>query len=240
MKKTLVVIMAMAGVAVADVQDGYLTNPGALTWEAIDTLTTTAISGGNTGLEWSSENGANLTKSWELSFDLSVKSIDGLSDEIFGTNGGSGSGAYGWVLNVGSNGQVFLTNGRSGGEDYYVLLSTPNDSFTLGADAASYGESVNVTLSFTKYVNIETNEAAGGLFTLTVGNETVSATIDTNANTIFYEGNSLTRLWTNGGKQKMENIALKEGGVMYIPEPTTAMLSLLALSGLAIRRRRWA
>lgn len=92
-----------------------------------------------------------------------------------------------------------------------------------------------------KYVNQETNRDAGGRFSLTVGEgeaaKTYSADTDINDNLVLYE-NSKARFWTNSAAQKMENISLREGGLMYLPEPGTTTLSLLALAGLATRRRR--
>ena len=53
---------------------------------------------------------------------------------------------------------------------------------------------------------------------------------------------SSIRLWTNGGNEKFSNVALSmldnNKITPAVPEPTTATLSLLALAGLAARRRR--
>lgn len=251
MKKTLITILAMTGVATAAVSDGYLTNPDALTWETINTLTTTSVTSSNAGLEWISAANVGLTKSWEVTFTLSVKTVNGDSDELFGTN--NTSGANGWVLNVGSNGQLFLGTNDSGKSSVAdALIATDTNLVSIGKQMevertdgpttqTTYGDGVVVTLQFMKYVNQETNHDAGGRFSLTVGEgdaaKTYSADTDINDNLVLYENNQ-ARFWTNGTAQKMENISLREGGIMYIPEPGTAALSLLALAGLATRRRR--
>lgn len=250
MKKTLITLLLMSGVAAAAVSDGYLTNPGALTWESIDTLSTTSVTTGNSGLEWTTAENAVLTKSWELQFTLSVKGfVNGTSDEIFGTY--NSSGANGWVLGVDDAGRLFLGNQGGKGEELAAsdaLIQTDTGLVGIGkqvevegATQTTYGDGVVITLQFMKYVNQETSAAAGGKFTLTVGTgdsaKTYSAETTSNDNIVLYE-NSKARFWTNSANQKMENISLREGGIMYIPEPSTATLSLLALAGLAVRRRR--
>lgn len=227
--------MALAGTSVAAVTDGTLANPELLTWESLTGVTPTDHLGGNTGINWTENTGA--LKSWELSFTLSVKSITGDSDEIFGSNGSSNAGAQGIILNVSSNGQVFLTDGRENVSN--ALIASSANAVEIGNGSGDYGQGVAITLSFLNYVDETTQESVGGLFTLTVGNEVVSKEVDITSNTSFLK-NGNSRLWGNGspGTQKFTGITLKQGGNMVVPEPTTATLSLLALAGLAARRRR--
>ena len=84
----------------------------------------------------------------------------------------------------------------------------------------------------------------GGTFLVYVGdkgeNGDAVVSYDVDERVTFTE-NSTTRLWTNDGSngyEKYSNIALYSGGVVTVPEPATATLSLLALAGLAARRRR--
>lgn len=217
----------------ATVTDGYLTNPELLTWDPLTNVTPSEKTSGNTGISWTEDTGNLL--SWELSFTLSVKSISDKSDEIFGTNGKSG-GAYGYVLNVGSDGAIFLTNGRQGVNN--ALIATEAGAVQIGNGEGSFGEGVQVTLSFTNYVDETTDKNAGGYFTLTVGDYSGMSEVANNDNTSFIKGDGESRLWTNGGVQTFTDIAMSQGGNMIVPEPTTATLSLLALAALAARRRR--
>lgn len=54
---------------------------------------------------------------------------------------------------------------------------------------------------------------------------------------LFYKNNE-TRFYCNGEAEKYSNIQLWKVTDNLIPEPATATLSLLALCGLAARRRR--
>lgn len=224
MKKTLITLLSLAGVAMA-ATDGYLTNPGALTWDGPVTLTSPTngqLTSGNSGFAW--EGATNCTASWELSFDLT--NTETAYKYLFGTVNGS-SGAEGYTLAVTQAGAI-------------ALNSRKNNMMVTTADAVvALNTPVTVTLTFVNYVDETTSAAAGGQFTLKVGEQaalTYALTEANTAHTVFTpEG---CRLWTNGGKQQFSNVTFKTGGNMIIPEPATATLSLLALAGLAARRRR--
>ena len=214
----------MAGAATAAVTDGYLTNPDALTWEAL-TLTTPAngiLSGSNSAIDWSEETGA-LVKSWELSFVLDPSRLS--NQYLFGTVKGS-SGADGYTLSITQAGAISLNQNKS------------NSILTVGTYTAE-DTAVSVTLTFVNYYDEVSKAEAGGEFTLTVGEYSGSIVISQEdaAYTTFNKGSN-NNIWTNGGSEKFSNVTLKQGGYMIIPEPATATLSLLALAGLAARRRR--
>lgn len=98
---------------------------------------------------------------------------------------------------------------------------------------------VAITLQFVKFVDSE-GAFDSGIFTLTVGDATGTYTVDASDNTIFTKGSN-NNVWTNGGNEVLSGISLKYAGSVVtqtIPEPTTATLSLLALAGLTVRRRR--
>ena len=224
MKKTLIALISMAGAAAAAVTDGYLTNPDALTWETL-TLTTPAngvLSTGNSAIDWSEDTGA-LEKSWELSFVLDPSRLS--NQYLFGTVKGS-SGADGYTLSITQAGAISLNQNKS------------KSILTVGTYTAE-DTAVNVTLTFVNYYDEVSNAEAGGEFTLTVGESSGSIEIsqEVAAYTTFNKGSN-NNIWTNGGAEKLSNITLKQGGYMIIPEPATATLSLLALAGLAARRRR--
>ena len=238
MKKTIITLMALAGVAMAE-----------STWEW-QTLTLTTPTGGNftpgandnsgnTVINWS-EDTRNLY-SWQMSFDLTVKQFasgnapanDSTLNNIFGTTTPSGAGGY--VLSLTNKGGLVLTLGQYGD----ALIASESGVVDMG-DGTNFGEATAVTLSFTNYVS-ETSDAAsvGGIFSLSVdGTEVGTYTVnEASANTIFGK-NGNTKIWTNGKNQYFTNIVMAKGGNIVIPEPATATLSLLALAGLTMRRRR--
>ena len=220
MKKTLITLLALCGVAAADTA----TTPDELTWNLLS-ITTPAngvLGSGNSAIDWSEETG-NLTNSWELSFTLDPSRV---SDQyLFGTVKDN-SGAHGYTLQITSGGAIRLNQNKS------------VEVLTVGSYSAE-DSAVAITLQFVKFVDAE-GEFKSGTFTLTVGNDSASYTVDAMDNTVFTKGSN-NNVWTNGGAEKLSGISLKYADSVVslpVPEPTTATLSLLALAGLAARRRR--
>ena len=209
--------MALAGVAAADTA----TTPDELTWNPL-TITTPAngvLGSGNSVIDWSEATG-NLTNSWELSLTLDPSRV---SDQyLFGTVKGN-SGADGYTLKITNGGAISLNENKS------------SEVLTVGSYTAD-DSAVAITLQFVKFVDSE-GEFESGLFTLTVGDAVGTYTVSTIDNTIFTKGSN-NNVWTNGGAEKLSGISLKYADAVVVPEPTTATLSLLALAGLAARRRR--
>ena len=213
--------MALAGVAAADTA----TTPDELTWNTL-TITTPAngaLSSSNSVIDWSEATG-NLTNSWELSLTLDPSRVS--NQYLFGTVKGS-SGADGYTLQITSSGAIRLNKNKSA------------EVLTVGSYSAD-DSAVAITLQFVKFVDSE-GEFESGVFTLTVGDAVGTYTVDAKDNTIFTKGSN-NNVWTNGGNEKLSGISLKYAGAVVrpaaVPEPTTATLSLLALAGLAARRRR--
>lgn len=220
MKKTFITLLALAGVAAADTA----TTPDELTWTslAITTPANGVLGAGNSVIDWSEDTGS-LTNSWELSFTLDPSRVS--NQYLFGTVKGS-SGADGYTLQITSGGAIRLNQNKS-----VELL-------TVGSYTAE-DSAVAITLQFVKSVDAE-GEFKSGTFTLTVGNDSASYTVDAMDNTVFTKGSN-NNVWTNGGAEKLSGISLKYADSVVslpVPEPTTATLSLLALAGLAARRRR--
>ena len=221
MKKTIFTLAVLAGVAMADT----VTTPEELTWNplTITTPTNGALSSGNSSIDWNEATG-KLEDSWQLSFTLDPSRLS--NQYIFGTVK-SGSGADGYTLSITSNGTISLNQNKS------------NSVLTVGSYTADDSE-VAITLQFVKYVN-SNGEFNKGVFTLTVGDASGTYVVENADNTVFNKGAN-NNVWTNGGAEKLSGISLMYADSVVVeqivPEPTTATLSLLALAGLAARRRR--
>ncbi len=224
MKKTLIALVALAGGAMG--AEGTVTDAAELTWTAL-TLTTPAdnqLTSSNSALDWSEETG-NLTESWALSFTLDPSRA--ANAYLFGTVKGS-SGADGYTLSTTSAGAIALNQNKS------------NNVLTVGSYTAD-DSAVAITLQFVKYID-ENGTDLSGEFILTVGEASATYTVENFDNTVLYKGSN-NNVWTNGGAEKLYNISVATAGCVtvaqeIVPEPATATLSLLALAGLAARRRR--
>ena len=211
MKKTIIALLALAGVAAAA--------PLTLTSPANGSL-----SSGNNAVAWS-EDYSTLT-SWELSFTLTDAA---LGDAIlFGTDR-DGSGAAGYILSTNVDGSL----------EVYARNIGVTYSKSTAAGVVTAGTPVAITFSFVADENQYTNEIVGGTFTVKAGEATSSWAVTSGLGYTDLTNNSVSRFWTNGGAEQFSNITVtKLDNNMVVPEPTTATLSLLALAGLAARRRR--
>lgn len=242
MKKTIITLLALAGVATADSNpveyDAYILKNGD-TSNKITQLT------GSRGQIWFNQDSASLT-SWMLEFTL---------DDL--TKG---------------NNTLFATNynGKTGTEEFRGGLGVyswyDQSGVTIGKDNSHYSGAANIiiptkesskkfpiTLRFA--YNAEANTAY--LYCVETGQLT-SVKTDTD---YILQGSivggasdvaNLGTFWTDGGAddftiKTVTDMSAIEGDtpgfISYvktktIPEPTTATLSLLALAGLAARRRR--
>ena len=202
MKKTIIALLALAGVAAA----------------APLTLNVTELKSSNTLLTWSDDIDA-LT-SWELTFDLDTQRASVAEQDLaFIQNNGSDNGA---AVKFSVN-----TNGTLEFYGYGASTNSPESMVTVN--------STPITLQF--IANEQAGSIIGGRLTAISGEKSFS--IDLDSNLTLTKSNSI-RLWSNGGNEHFTNITLSalSNNVVAVPEPTTATLSLLALAGLAARRRR--
>ncbi len=202
MKKTIIALLALAGVAAADSL----------------TLNVTELKSSNTLLTWSDDIDA-LT-SWALTFNLdSQRSALSEQDLAFIQNSGSDNGAA----------VKFAVNPNGTLEFYGYGASTNSPESMVTVD------STPITLQF--IANEQAGSIIGGRLTAISGEKSFS--IDLDSELTLTNSNSI-RLWSNGGNEHFTNITLSalNNNVVAVPEPTTATLSLLALAGLAARRRR--
>ncbi len=168
-----------------------------LEWTAL-TITTPAdgtLTTSNSVIDWSEETG-NLTDSWKLSFTLDPSRLGDYY--LFGTKKG-GSGAEGYTLTITENGTIRLNENK----DTYVISTG-----TYTADDSA----VAITLQFVRYVDGIGNDA-GGEFTLSVGSESISYTVEDLTNTILTKGSG-NNLWTNGGGETFSDIAVSHSGLV--------------------------
>ena len=214
MKKTLIALMAMAGMAFGATEDHL----------AIDaTFTTAPVQAGNC---WS----ADYVLTFTLAADYSLE--DGGSVVAF-YRGSAVNDGYGYnaIVLGGTNEALTLTIGRGRAYDT-VDNATGIDAdttFTFAADAAdkvtfatAIERGVEYTLSVTGGDQAMTPTLSWTAADLTVQSETLAS----------YKGNM------NGNAALTYAVNTQYISTQIIPEPATATLSLLALAGLAARRRR--
>lgn len=226
MKKTLIALMALTGVATAAPQALTLTTPSE-----------GKIESSNNYIAWSEEY--SQLDSWSVSFNLLDSTLANAA--IFSTERQGGGGAVGYVLNTTGTGALTLTNSNASN----AVLITLNDVITAGTQT----DTIILTFvadEFAANDNATAGIISGGTFTLTIGEQTSSAYVTSSEHTTLWNGeghgtsqNLSSRFWTNGGNEKMYGISVaKLDNNLIVPEPATATLSLLALAGLAVRRRR--
>ncbi len=235
MKKTLVIACSLLLAAVT-AQAESLTLPSAdLLAGSSATITT-----GNQALSWSSTDVASTLDSWMITFTLQESSTN--TSSHWPAISVVGSDAYGLSIMRNNNGDfLFSKGGTSTGSnplsDDVHLTATQGDTFAFAFDSVTN----------TAYLANITDSNAITLVSYTLTSEEAVS-----LNTSLVSGTS--RTWTNSGYQEFVfdkvtdmnqaatagvfEVTLRNGGAMPIPEPATATLSLLALAGLAARRRR--
>ena len=238
MKKTIIALLALAGVAAAEntVEWTQLTldNSDIVTMSGSAAIGNAnkitigddgygSLSSKSAALGWSED--VTLNQSWKLTFSLTDKALAN-DTTIFSTS-------------ASVNGQ---TNYQSSGE---LLKVMANGSLDMGEEQSAAGlitanTPVTLTLVFLAKQDLDKTDI-GGTFLVYVGDDgekgdaVISYDVD---DRVTFVENSSSRLWTNTSAEEFTKIALYSGGVVTVPEPTTATLSLLALAGLAARRRR--
>jgi hypothetical protein len=203
MKKTIIALMALAGLAIADehlaIQAEFTTAPA---WA---------------GNLWSGD--------YVLTFTLAEDYTLQHGGSVVGFYRGSGiNDGYGYnaITLGGTNDALTLTVGRG------RVFSTLNNATGIGANTyMEYKDSVTFTTAIEKGVE----------YTLSVtgGNQSMTPTLSWTAADLTAQTETLASY--NGNMNSNADLTSVVNTVM-IPEPATATLSLLALAGLAARRRR--
>ena len=224
MRKTLITLMALAGVAVANT--ATLTLPGSedFTW----------IAGSNAN---GIGTGASAEIVQQLATAITATQIG--NTDLVGWFGGSGQ-AY--DANSGYRSDISITSSAS--FSFKCRLSLSGEYVALGvalenaADAITLSFTTNNQLGYSlwSYDGTTVTELIGNTFVGGAGD--VSVTYDA----AFVEPTQLFVVWTanhpSGNAGDGQTVEVSNIGISYIPEPATATLSLLALAGLAARRRR--
>ncbi len=240
MKKTLITLMALAGVASATEQTitlsdyGYTDGFYATSVLDLDDLTSiittknldTTLIGVGVALDNNTTHSAVLTvKSWTNNeFHLYYNQDAGVSATDFG-NAGASFGApegYTWPNGHAINNAFSMENAVGGALTF---------AFAPKAAATDvYGVSIALTVA---YADGSTQTIVGNATGYSWSNNQYKAT------EIFYDDAYIAApTVTKAGNWTHADLVTANKVALGIPEPTTATLSLLALAGLAMRRRR--
>ncbi len=208
MKKTIIALMALVGVSAAETLT--LTSPE-----------NNVLSTGTGTLSWLEETGT-LT-SWELSFDLTINT-DG-NKNLFSLNSKND-----WVPTL----------------DWWdkELQFNQANKNSIGKPALSAGETASITLSFVATKNADGEYVGGNYSVIFKMEEEIKFSSNVEIEE-FGNGRTLSDYTISKGSTTF----MTQNGATFsnitltrlndnVPEPTTATLSLLALAGLAARRRR--
>ncbi len=242
MKKTIIALMALAGVAMADTTllDVDFT---ALTGNTNDNLPAGWTAGqwngnGNTPYYNFGTNGAVVGQPWKQNYLTTELDIDSMAEctiDLTLYNSGEDTGNM-FFLSSDTYSVVIGNSYNSNSEIYVGTLSE-----AVGRDYVCFQN--NTKINPTVLDNSTGLNVSGDIaYTLTMkdGNMTIAATLSngsTWSTTITgMEDVTFTKIgFLNDGAPGTSGV---KDITITVPEPTTATLSLLALAGLAARRRR--
>ncbi len=197
-------------------------------------FTVSDLAGTCTGSAPVTITGLNLDSGFTFSFQL------------VGATGMNPSGGAAYVA-------LYSDASKSGRDDCFYINGNNRSNFGLGDMA--WGDD-NAAWNWAYDNQLSQADAVGSVFTLTwdAASKTATFYVDGESVASFASGSGALEKITfataagqnNGGSVTYDNIALWERtftadevkALSVIPEPTTAALSLLALAGLAARRRR--
>lgn len=232
MKKTLITLLAIAGVAAAETLTFDISRNGNIVTFAFDEVAAQEILS-LTYTNWTySGGGNNNVGSWQsptnAAYENSFSPDAQLRDS---TNGQTLPDS--WTMN-------FTVNNKS--DAAITLTKFTFDTYGYFGGGADRDTAASVTLTL--------NNVTTELFDLGIGGETTTATLTLtgdNAITIGAKDSVNLALTMKGSDPYNTYTGITSGSVSYsvapgptpnVPEPTTATLSLLALAGLAARRHR--
>ena len=254
MKKTFITLLALAGIASAATS---ITLPEAsdFTWIKGNTLSVTETVPAPT------EEDPDATK--DVTHSITSKDVN---QPIAAGNIGKLAAAVtdmtGWFGGTGQgHTQTDIYDGNVYGEDISIISSTSfsfksrpalsGEYVALGVTLTEAADSITLTfdttgkLGYSLWSYDATTSTATELVGLTY--QGASGSVSQTYNTDTVEASQLFVVWTanhptgnagGGATVTVSNIGLSYTAAPPVPEPATATLSLLALAGLAARRRR--
>ena len=229
MKKTLITLLAICGVAAAETVT--LTMPG------------TANNGGH---GWISAEGAvtafanSADGGYMFNVGGDVNPDASFNEGVLTTTDGVTSLTLAPRTGAGGSGEAIVLSGSN-------LVGYSVDSFTFGIAGSSCTSTANIALTLAVITNSDSGwsvvENTTGSLTLNSGAEltlTLSQSIDwTSSYKVVAVIDNTAKTLGGGNSPTYTMTGITMSAVTTpVPEPTTATLSLLALAGLAARRRR--
>lgn len=231
MKKTIIALLALAGVAAA--ADLSLTTGISYTKNKVTTLVDGFTNPENEDIGYSTALWPGSRNMSELTFDITLSDLYGadainVSDIVSLTSVQIKVNASGWCMDEGRT--ITLSTGNL----TYSTLINKAGVYSTGSDTITLKPTGWDNLSKDTVLTVSILPAEG----LTTTNLSVASAdiYGKNGATVAWSGVSnidMSDNWGNEAPLVKVNIATAP-----IPEPTTATLSLLALAGLAARRRR--
>ena len=246
MKKTIIALFALAGVAAAD---------GTLLWTLdttggeYDITTTSSYTGQPLRTNWSSTDFttmpgyvySNGDKKIALEpTDMGIKMADSftmmmdckLTGDVYDKNA-----SQHWLMAVGESGNWDLGVAYDSDEKA-VTIATDKSDYTF-TGISTYGE---YELTDIKSITLTMEGALGEAGAVTVYVNGVKAAVGTMAAANRHTNTTIKAATMLNGVAEHKGVMGGVTGAKFyagvVPEPTTATLSLLALAGLAARRRR--
>ena len=258
MKKTLIALMALAGVASADSPltlvdqwtfDGSLTSVNGKTFSLqtygvsyADGIATITRTGDNAGAVHLSSTGLGLEKNWALQMTVSIpvnSSGTALSMVCFDNGSGNGlefnlanptdGGVYGFTYNKGDN--TWTGWGAGNQTDIKQVAGMTTLTFVNYEGAIYFGAGDTWATFNNGTADSPTNVANGALDKLLLGSGSGGA--NGPGGNYSFEVDDIVVYSFDTSKVSVADVK-----AALIPEPATATLSLLALAGLCARRRR--
>lgn len=243
MKKIWIVLLAFGGVAIAApttdlLAPNYTDGSTKAYFSTNDDGYVDLIKTSNDTIKYDFDEDKN-----DINFALtfSIELVAGLADKPT-ISVGNGSTASGLTVMTTSGGAITLANGTTS-------LSVKDSRGHAAANGLVVNTSHTYMLLFGRLdsndivINESSNHNVAYLFDLTIGDYIYAEDLVGLRTTLTRDS---SKVWTNGGEDivRLGNVYLIDGLTRSdlvqraIPEPATATLSLLALAGLAARRRR--
>ena len=250
MKKTLITLLALGGLAVGAAPEPIWTAETNLTSYSISGLDSFTIAVTLNVETLKAESGANFNgpaKIIDLSGVWNVSGLEGTLDiNVNGSSTGKTSTLYiGGTTGLGEYKSNYALNGISGSTIFNsstIWENITGAALVFVKDGSSDNDAVRAYFSL-KYADgtTTTYEGANTGIKFTIdhdGDENTDKVADKhlNVSTISFENSFATEAWVYGSALSANDA--RTIAAALAPEPTTATLSLLALAGLAARRRR--